>query len=70
MNHLRETLLNFCGGGRRKRMFRMISLDRTRVPHAAGFSRLFFVAHATKFTRSRNFYLDRLLKCLTCEQWP
>jgi len=31
-------------------MFGTISLDGTRVPHAAGFSGLFFFAHTSKFT--------------------
>src|SRR3989304_4984590 len=51
-------------------MLGRIALDGARVPHTAGFSGLFFVAHTTKFTRNApKLLLDRLLNCLTCERW-
>ncbi len=52
-------------------MFGTIPLYGTRVPHTAGFSRLLVFAHVAKFTRKAGkSHLDRLLKCLTCEQCP
>ena len=70
MNNFRQPLLDLFGGGRSDRMLSAITLDRTPMPHTAGFAGLFFFAHAAKFTPIvGNIHLDRLLKCLTCEPW-